>query len=37
MTNPMIRTHNILTNTIMDREMTDEEVAAFEADQTTFE
>lgn len=37
MTNPIIRTHDVLTNTIVDREMTDEEVAAFEADQTTSE
>jgi hypothetical protein len=37
MTNPMIRTHDVLRNTIIDREMTDEEVASYEADQTTSE
>jgi ribosomal protein S11 len=33
MTNPMIRIHDISTNTITDREMTDEEFAQYEADQ----
>jgi hypothetical protein len=33
MTNPMIRIHDISTNTITDREMTDEEFSQYEADQ----
>ena len=33
MSNPMIRIHNISTDTITDREMTDEEFAQLEADQ----
>ena len=32
MANPMIRIHNTETDEIIDREMTDEEAAAFEAD-----
>ena len=34
MTNPMIRTHDVSTNTTVEREMTDEEVASYEADQS---
>ena len=33
MTNPMVRIHDISTDTITDREMTDEEFAQYEADQ----
>ena len=33
MSNPMIRIHDISTDTITDREMTDEEFAQHEADQ----
>jgi hypothetical protein len=33
MSKPIIRIHDISTDTITDREMTDEEFAAFEADQ----
>lgn len=33
MTKPMIRIHDIPTDTITDREMTDEEFAQYEADQ----
>ena len=33
MTNPMIRIHDISTDTITDREMTEEEFAQYEADQ----
>jgi uncharacterized protein (DUF2384 family) len=33
MTKPMVRIHNISTDTITDREMTDEEFAQYEADQ----
>jgi hypothetical protein len=33
MSNPIIRIHNISTDTITDREMTDEEFAQYEADQ----
>jgi hypothetical protein len=32
MTNPMIRIHNTETDEVIDREMTDEETASFEAD-----
>jgi phosphopantetheinyl transferase (holo-ACP synthase) len=34
MTKPMIRIHNTETNEVIDREMTDVEFAAYEADQT---
>lgn len=37
MTKPMIREHNSETNEIIDREMTDEEFAAFEAGKAEFE
>lgn len=33
MTKPMIRIHNIETDEVIDREMTDAEFAAYEADQ----
>ena len=33
MTKPMIRIHNTETNEVIDREMTDEEIAIYEADQ----
>jgi len=33
MTNPMIRTHDVSTDIIIDREMTDEEFAQYETDQ----
>ena len=33
MTKPMIRIHNVETNEIVDREMNDQEFAAYEADQ----
>ena len=33
MSKPMIRIHNIETNEVIDREMNDQEFAAFEADQ----
>ena len=33
MTNPIIRIHDISTDTITDRQMTDEEFAQYEADQ----
>jgi hypothetical protein len=33
MTKPMIRIHDLETNEVIDREMTDEEFAAYEADQ----
>jgi hypothetical protein len=33
MTKPMIRIHNTQTNEVIDREMTDQEFAAYEADQ----
>lgn len=33
MTKPMIRIHNLETNEIIDREMNDEEFAAFQAEQ----
>jgi hypothetical protein len=33
MTKPMVRIHDISTDTIIDREMTDEEFAQYEADQ----
>lgn len=33
MTRPIIRTHNIETNEIIDREMNDEEFAQYESDQ----
>ena len=33
MTNPIIRIHDISTDTIIDRERTDEEFAQYEADQ----
>jgi hypothetical protein len=33
MTKPMVRIHDISTNIITDREMTDEEFAQYEADQ----
>ena len=33
MSKPTIRIHNIETNEVLDREMTDAEFAAFEADQ----
>jgi len=33
MTNPMIRIHDVSTNTITDREMNAEEFAQYEADQ----
>ena len=33
MTKPMIRIHNVATNEIVDREMTDAEFAQYEADQ----
>lgn len=33
MTKPMIRIHNLETNEITDREMNDEEFAAFQAEQ----
>jgi hypothetical protein len=32
MTRPIIRIHDLTTNEIIDREMTDEEFAAYEAD-----
>jgi hypothetical protein len=35
MTKPMIRIHNTETDEIIDREMTDAEYAAFEAEQAT--
>jgi hypothetical protein len=34
MTNPTIREHNIETNEVIDREMTDAEFAVYEANQT---
>jgi hypothetical protein len=33
MSRPMIRIHNIETNEVIDREMTDQEFAAYEAEQ----
>jgi hypothetical protein len=33
MTKPMIRLHDIATNEVIDREMNDQEFAAYEADQ----
>jgi hypothetical protein len=36
MTNPMIRIHDISTDTIIDREMTDKEFAQFEADEAAY-
>jgi hypothetical protein len=33
MTKPMVRIHNTETNEVIDREMTDQEFAAYEADQ----
>jgi hypothetical protein len=33
MTNPIIRIHNIETNEVIDREMTDEEFTKYKADQ----
>ena len=33
MSNPMIRIHDTETNEVIDREMTDDEFAAFKADQ----
>jgi hypothetical protein len=33
MTKPMVRIHNTQTNEIIDREMNDQEFAAYEADQ----
>ena len=33
MTNPMVRMHDMATNKIVDREMTDAEFADFQADQ----
>ena len=33
MTKPMVRIHNVQTDEIIDREMTDEEFAEYEADQ----
>ena len=33
MTKPIVRIHDISTDTITDREMTDEEFAQYEADQ----
>ena len=33
MSRPMIRIHNVQTNEVIDREMNDQEFAAFEADQ----
>ena len=33
MTKPMVRIHDVSTDTITDREMTDEEFAQYEADQ----
>ena len=35
MTKPMIRIHDLATNEVIDREMNDQEFAAFEADQAT--
>jgi hypothetical protein len=37
MTKPMVRIHDISTNIITDREMTDEEFAQYEADQAATE
>ena len=37
MTNPIIRIHDISTDTITDREMTDEEFAQYETDQAANE
>ena len=34
MTKPMVRIYDIATNEVIDREMTDEEFAAYEADKT---
>ena len=33
MTKPMIRIHNVATDEVIDREMNDQEFAAYEADQ----
>jgi hypothetical protein len=33
MTNPIIRTHDLITNEVVDREMTEAEFAIYEADQ----
>jgi hypothetical protein len=35
MSKPMIRIHNVLTGEIIDREMTNEEFAAYESEQQT--
>ena len=37
MTKPMVRIHNTQKNEIIDREMTDQEFEAFEADRLTLE
>lgn len=37
MTKPMIRIHNTETNEIIDREMTDEEFASYEAEAIAYE
>jgi hypothetical protein len=37
MTKPIIRIHDISTDTVIDREMTDEEFAQYEADQAEAE
>jgi len=37
MPNPTIRIHNVETNEVIDREMTDAELAAYEADQAAME
>ena len=36
MTKPIIRIHNTETNEIVDREMTDDEFAQYEADKVTY-
>lgn len=36
MTKPMIRIHNIETDEVIDREMTDQEFAAYEAEQAKY-
>jgi len=36
MTNPIIRIHNVTTNEIVDREMTNEEFAIYQAQQEQF-
>jgi hypothetical protein len=36
MTKPMVRIHDVLTNEIIDREMTDQEFTQYQADETAY-